>query len=299
MLAESSFVPETTSATTPGVDDQEPFTLLLPVYAGDRSDFLRRAFGSATVDQHLAPDAVVLVQDGPVGDELGATIADLAAGSAIPVQVLRLAHNVGLARALEEGLAVCGTEIVARADADDISLPHRFAVQLPLVRGGLDLVGSAITEFIDEERPGLVRVPPLTSEAIARYARFHDPFNHPSVVYRRSAVRAAGGYRELERMEDYWLFARMIAAGARTANIADSLVLYRVGAGAYGRRGGRQMLRTEIALQRHLRAIGFTSPAQRVRNLVLRGGYRLVPEALRRLTYRAMRRQDPGAPAAG
>ena len=47
-------------------------------------------------------------------------------------------------------------------------------------------------------------------------------------------------------MEDYWLFARMIDAGARVANVAEPLVKYRVGAGAYARRGGWQLLRSEI-----------------------------------------------------
>lgn len=267
------------------------FTVLLPVYAGDSAPFLHRAFRSATTDQNLRPDALVVVQDGPIGALLGDTLADLVRSSPVPVEVVRLPENVGLARSLDVGLRVCPTEIVARVDADDVSLPHRFAVQVPLVRDGLDLVGSAIAEFTDdEERPGLVRVPPLTSVEIAQYARFHDPFNHPSVVYRRSAVTAAGGYRELDRMEDYWLFTRMIAAGARTANLAEPLVLYRVGAGAYRRRGGLRMLRSELELQRRLRADGFTSRAEMARNLVVRGGYRLVPEVLRRPAYRRMRR---------
>lgn len=272
------------------------FTVLLPVYAGDRPDFLRRAFESATLEQTVRPDHVVVVRDGPVGPELAAALDDLVASSTVPTVVVPLERNVGLARALDAGLQHCPTEIVARVDADDVSLPRRFAVQVPMVAAGADLVGSAIAEFVDDERElGLVRVPPLTAAQISRQARFASPFNHPSVVYRRSAVAAAGGYRELERMEDYWLFARMIAAGARTANVAEPLVLYRVGAGAYTRRGGAAMLRSELTLQRHLRATGFVSTAQALRNVVVRGGYRLVPVALRRAAYRLMRRSDsPG-----
>ena len=89
-------------------------------------------------------------------------------------------------------------------------------------------------------------------------------------------------------MEDYLLFARMIAAGARPANLAQPLVNYRVGAGAYARRGGLKLLRSELSLQRRLRRLGFTTPLQYGRNLVVRGGYRLIPEGLRRVAYRAM-----------
>jgi hypothetical protein len=174
-------------------------------------------------------------------------------------------------------------EVVARMDSDDISLPHRFASQLPLIEAGCDLVGSSLIEFgVDEDDIVGVRIPPLTQAAIRRRLRFADPFNHPTVVYRKSAVQRAGGYRDLPLLEDYWLFARMIEAGATVANIADPLVKYRVGAGAYARRGGWNLLRSEIVLQRQFRASGFITRSQYLRNLAVRGGYRLVPEPIRR-----------------
>jgi hypothetical protein len=108
------------------------------------------------------------------------------------------------------------------------------------------------------------------------------------VVYRRSAVQAAGGYTHLALMEDYLLFARMVEAGARPGNLAEPLVHYRVGAGAYARRGGRQLLRSELALQRRFRELGLTTRTEYVRNVAVRGGYRLVPETLRRAAYRAL-----------
>ena len=279
-----------------------PFSVLLPYYRNDDPAHLRRSFLSVTRDQTLRPDEVVLVQDGPTGPELESTVQELIGESLVPVHHVRLAENVGLARALEAGLARCSHEAVARQDADDVSRPERFARQLPLVARGLDLVGSAIEE-LDDERPddGMVRVPPLTQPEISRRARFASPFNHPTVVFRRSAVQAAGGYEHLDLLEDYWLFARMIARGARVANVAEPLVLYRVDAGAYRRRGGRRLLRSEIELQRRLRRIGFTTRAQHVRNVVVRGGYRVLGEPVRRALYRSWvlvaARRAPSSPA--
>ena len=265
------------------------FSVLLPVYHRDFPAFLRRAFRSVTTEQTLMPDEVVIVRDGPVGPELGQTLDELVATSPVPVVVVELAENVGLARALEQGLERCSYEMVARMDADDISRPERFAVQIPLVMGGLDIVGSAIEEFADEgvASRGVVRTPPLTSEDIVRSARFHSPFNHPSVVYRRTAVASAGGYLDLPLLEDYWLFARMIMRSPRVLNVPEPLVLYRVGAGAYARRGGRQLFLSELRLQWRLRRSGFSTVPQFVRNVAVRGGYRLVPEVLRRQIYRA------------
>jgi glycosyltransferase involved in cell wall biosynthesis len=267
----------------------EPFSLLMSVWAGDRPDFLELAFASTVAEQTRPPADVVLVQDGPIGRDLAAALLRLREESPVPVQLVELKANAGLGIALDQGISACKHDIVARMDADDISLPHRFETQLPLLEDGTDLVGSALLEFgtsVDD----IVgrRVPPISQAAIVSYSRFHQPFNHPTVVYRRHAVQSVGGYRDLPLMEDYLLFARMIQAGFRVANVAEPLVLYRVGAGAYGRRGGTAMLRSEWRLQRRLRGMGFTSRSQFLRNIVVRGGYRLVPESVRRRSYRKL-----------
>lgn len=269
-------------------DPEIAFSLLLPVYAKDDPDHLRRAFTSATAEQTLPPTEVVLVQDGAVPAAIAEVIAELVTGP-VPVRHVELERNCGLAVALQRGLEACSNEIVARADADDVCEPHRFEVQVPMIAAGLDLVGSAIAEFeTDEQVIEAVRRRPVEAEAIRRFAAFHNPFNHPSVVYRRSAVLAAGGYQEQPLMEDYWLFARMIVAGARVANVEDALVRYRAGAGLYSRRGGLRALRSDWEFQRKARAIGLTTTAQMLRNLVQRLAYRLVPEAARRRAYRLL-----------
>jgi glycosyltransferase involved in cell wall biosynthesis len=271
------------------VTEPLPFSLLMPVYVGDRPAFLRRAFDSSVVEQHRRPAEVVLVQDGPVSYDLEQCLAKLVETSPVPVRLVRLRDNVGLGEALEAGLAACAHEVVARMDADDVSLPERFALQLPVIEAGADLVGTALLEIGEGEHDVVGRrVPPTAPALIATTARLHDPFNHPTVVYRRSAVAAAGGYQRLPLMEDYWLFARMIASGAHTANRPEPLVMYRVGAGAYQRRGGLPLLRAELALQWRFVRSGFTTPPQYLRNVVVRGLYRLVPGAVRRPFYRAL-----------
>jgi glycosyltransferase involved in cell wall biosynthesis len=266
-----------------------PFSLLMSVYAGDVPQYFERAFASSVDEQLRRPAEVVLVQDGPVPPDLADCMDRLCAASSIPVTRVVLPENGGLARALEAGLAACTHDVVARMDADDVSLPERFAEQLPVIEAGADLVGTALLEFgRDEDDVVGVRTPPTTAELIARTARLHDPFNHPTVVYRRSAVRAAGGYEHLPLMEDYWLFARMIARGARVANTIEPLVKYRVGAGAYTRRGGARLLRAELALQSRFLRSGFVSRREYVRNVALRAPYRLVPAGLRKAAYRLL-----------
>ena len=267
----------------------EQFSVLLPIWAGDRPDFLAAAFESTVDGQTRPPDQVVVVQDGPVGEQLAKRVAELAGASRVPVDVLVLERNIGLGPALDAGLAACRHPIVARMDADDISVAHRFAVQLPVIESGVDIVGSGLAEFTDDpEQVVGTRTPPIEPADIRERARFAVPFNHPTVVYRRDLVLAVGGYTDFARMEDYLLWAKLILAGARVANVAEPLVRYRVGAGAYARRGGLEQLRTELEVQRRFRRLGFTTRNQYLRNVAVRGGYRLVPEGLRRAAYRRL-----------
>lgn len=260
------------------------FSVVMPVYARDRADHVRRALASVTTEQTLKPAEVVVVSDGPIGADVEAVIT----GHEL-VRLVRLETNQGLTAALNAGLRACRHDIVARQDADDISLPERFERQVPLVAAGYDLVGSDITEFTSTpDEPGERRYMPRTASEIRAALPLRDPFNHPSVVYRAGAVRAVGGYDGPARMEDYWLFARMVAAGCACVNVADSLVAYRVGDGAYARRGGLDLLRTELAMQARLRHLGVTSWPQWLRNCLVRGGYRLVPAQLRRVIYRTI-----------
>jgi glycosyltransferase involved in cell wall biosynthesis len=264
----------------------EPFSLLLSVYDGDRPDYLRRAFRSAVDDQTVRPEQVVIVRDGPVRDELATCLDDLRKASPVPVTFVPLQRGAGLGPALDRGLAASWFDVIARMDADDVAMPHRFEVELPLIMEA-DIVGAGLLEFVSDTDDIVgQRVPPTDPHQIQRYARMHDPFNHPTVVYRRDAVLAAGGYGDLPLMEDYALFARMLDSGARAVNVAEPLVFYRVGSKSFKRRGGTGLLRSELRLQREFRQQGFTSPAEYVRNVLVRGGYRLIPWWCRRAVYR-------------
>lgn len=107
------------------------FSLLLPVYAGDKARYFAEAFTSAVALQTLKPDEVILVQDGPISVELDDALEDAIENAPVPVSRVLLERNLGLANALTVGLTHCTHDIVARMDADDIAMPNRFEVQIP------------------------------------------------------------------------------------------------------------------------------------------------------------------------
>ena len=265
------------------------FTLLVPVYRGDTSEHVRRALESNTSGQTRPPAQVVIVRDGPVSPDVAAELDRFTAHSAVPVVRVNLPQQGGLSAALDRGLQDCAYDVVARADADDVSYPDRFALQLPLIEDGADLVGASMHEIGDnEDRPLALRRAPVGRAVIERVSKRRNPISHPSVVFRRSAVAAVGGYEHVPLAEDYWLWVRMLHAGADVRNVAEPLVGYRVSAGSYERRGGPRVFLAELALQRRLRRLGYVGFIQWVVNVIVRGGYRFVPLRVRETAYRFM-----------
>lgn len=265
------------------------FSLLLPVYAGDDPAHLRLAYESSTRNQTLRPAEAVIVQDGPVAEPLADELHRLETESVVPLRVIRQQENRGLTAALNRGLDAVETPVVARMDADDVSVPERFETQWPLIEEGYDLVGSGMAEFeSDPEEIAAVRVPPVGEARIREHARTHNPFNHPTMMYRVEALDRVGRYEPFGKMEDYWLGIRLLQAGARVANVADPLVLYRTGSGAFSRRGGWEEARTELQLQREMLRMGFITRGQYLRNVGIKGTYRMLPAPVKRVLFRGL-----------
>lgn len=265
------------------------FVVLMPLWRRDVPERVESALASATTQQQLPPGHLVLTVDGPLPVPLEAVVSQVEAGRYGPATVLRHAAHRGVAAALQDGLESTTAELVARADADDLCRPERFALQIPRMEAeGLDLLGGAMREFSDRVDPGdgPLRTRPLGHDEIREYLPYHSPFHHPTVVLRRSAALAVGGYRDLPLLEDYWLWERMMLGGARMENLPEVLVDYRVDEELFARRGGWRLFASDARLQRIMLADGVTTASGCARNLAMRATYRFAPGWARRLGYR-------------
>lgn len=266
-------------------DDHTDLSVVLPVYAGVAAQHLAAALDSIAA-QTLPAREVLVVEDGPLTAEQHAVLDGFAARQPGVVRVA-LPVNRGAGVANQAGLEAATGAWVAKADADDVLVPHRFERQVAALReSGADLCGSAMWEFDeDPDRPVRLRVNPLDHDAIARRMRFNNPINHPTVVYRRGLALEVGGYPTMRFMQDYDLFARLLAGGARMTNLEEPLVLFRAGDTMRKRRSARGYLGLELELQRRLRSYGVIGPVTMARNLAVRWTFRLLPQRLIRTTY--------------
>ena len=197
----------------------------MTTYSGTTVGEFERSVKSITT-QTRAPEEFLIVVDGPVPRELDLSI-ERAAADHREIRVERLPANVGSGLASARGLEAATGDFLARHDSDDVSLPTRLELEMEAIEArGLDIVGSAMLEYqgTPEHVVG-VRRNPRTHEQIASRMRLNNPINNPTVVFRRQLALDAGGYADLRYMQDYDLFARMLAAGARAENLDEPLVL--------------------------------------------------------------------------
>lgn len=268
------------------------FSVLIATYEGDDSTDLERAIRSV-IDQTVQPDEVVVVEDGPLTPELDGILEDLTAKYPSLLRRTSLSRNRGLGAALNHGVEVCSHEWVARMDSDDIAVPNRFERQLKYINEHpeTDIVGGYIGEFPEDPTTiEAVREVPVTPEEVRSAARIRCPLNHPTVLFRRSAVLDVGNYRPLRSMQDYDLWMRMLAAEHTLANIPAVLVRCEAGEDLFDRRGGLAYIRTETRLQYDFLRLGVISLPVFVLNICARVPLRILPNGVRSVVYRTFLR---------
>jgi len=237
------------------------YSVLMSVYKKEQPNFFKTSLDSM-INQTVQPTEIVIVKDGELTDTLDNVINEYISRYPNLFQVVTLRQNIGLGLALNEGLKVCKNELVARMDTDDISLPNRCELQLKrfLEEENLDILGTAVDEFCeDPAKPYASRVVPTDHGAIYQFAKRRSPFNHPTVMYKRSRVLACGGYSNLRRNQDVDLFARMLYQGCKAANLGQSLLLFRSNEGLLKRRKDWNNTKTYIQTIRRLWKMGFSS----------------------------------------
>lgn len=216
--------PDTPPAPVVDVAAGAAVDVVMPVYNGE--EFVYEAVTSI-LRQTFTDLRVLCIDDGST-DGTSEILHKLAQTDS-RLQVVRQ-DNKGLVGALNAGLALCTAPLVARMDADDIAMPERFAKQVEYLNDHSDVVavGTAILEMDSDSDPlAIEQFAPDHTQIDERMLRLKTGMAHPSVMMRREAVQALGGYRvDFEWVEDIDLWLRMAEHG-RLANLPDVLLCYR------------------------------------------------------------------------
>lgn len=200
-------------------------SVVMPVYNGGR--YLDLAIESILA-QSAGDFEFIIMEDGSTDNSR--SILEGYAGRDSRIRLVADGTNRGITARLNQGVALASAPLIARMDADDISLPHRFADQLKALRENpaLVLIGSRVI-VIDPDGDELTEMGALSHEEIdsALMNRTGQPVYHPSVIFRKDAALRVGGYDESYlAAQDHDFFLKLLEQG-RVENLAEPLLKYR------------------------------------------------------------------------
>lgn len=272
----------------------EKFSVCTSIYKNDKPEFVRGSLDSMLVNQSVKPSEIVLVQDGPVPEDLTAVLIEYETKYQEVMHVIRLEKNGGLGNALKLGVENAKHNLCARMDSDDICLPDRFEKQLAYLEAHpeCDIVGGQMTEFI-ETSDNIVgrREVPLSNDEIYQFMKSRCALNHVTVMFRKEAVLKVGNYQDWFWNEDYYLWVRMMMNHCVFANIPDVAVNVRSGADQYARRGGKKYFESEIGIKKLMLENGMISKKEYLINFIERFIIQLLlPNSVRGCVFRTFAR---------
>ena len=198
------------------------YSVLMSLYIKENPIFLRESIESM-LNQTIKPSEIVIVKDGPLTDELEFILEKYLEEYPLLFNIIDSKENLGLGRALNLGINYCKHELIARMDTDDISKPNRCEkeIEVLLKDEKISVIGSWVDEFSGNTENILsTRKVPGEYKDIYEYCKRRNPFNHPSVMYRKKDILEVGGYSNLRYGQDYELFGRMMIKGYQAKNIS-------------------------------------------------------------------------------
>ena len=205
--------------------------------------------------QTLRAHEVIAVDDGS-RDGSGELLERAAAADARITLVRTPAR--GLVAALNTALGRARAPFLGRMDADDVA--HRRRLELQAARldaePGLAVLASRVRHWAAHEHDGggmaaYVRWSNalLHHDEIVRDLLVESPLVHPSVMMRADLLRRLSGYRAFDGPEDYDLWLRARALGARFAKLPQALLRWRDGPARLTRTDERYAARRFLALK--------------------------------------------------
>lgn len=234
-----------------------PCTILLPLYNG--ANFLNRSIENLSAI--AGPDDEILVIDDGSTDISIHEVEEIKRRD--PRIVIHIRDHRGLVDSLNFGISIARNELIARADVDDTYDLNRISDQVKFLTEHSDISavfsdyrvqsesGSKLGFFPSAIFPELTAFSLITSRRTA----------HPSVMYRKSAVVAAGCYLQTDfPTEDLALWMRLVEKG-KIASLPHTLLNYTVHTGSITQskqeimRTKSNELRKEFALKKENRAL--------------------------------------------
>lgn len=217
-----------------------PLAVIMSVYKNDRIHYVKESVESILGQSYKTFDLYILF-DGIVSDDIENYISSLDDSR---IHLYKRDVNKGLAYSLNELLVIVlqrNYEYVARMDADDICMLHRFECQLEYFRQHpeVECLGAWAIEIKADGEEYYRKQMPESHGECKRMFRKRDCMIHPTVMFRRSYLEKSGFYSlDTYFGEDTMMWAQGFKAGCIFANVPEYLLKFRLDDNFFERRRG-------------------------------------------------------------
>ena len=148
------------------------------------------------------------------------------------IKLISNEKKLGLPKSLNRGLKICKSKIIARMDADDISMKNRLEKQFKYLKKNkdVDVLGGQVL-YIDKKgkKMDFSHEYPISNHIIKWEMLREVPLCHPSVMFRKNVLTSAGLYSEdYPYAQDYELWKRIADCGCKFSNLSDKIIYYRI-----------------------------------------------------------------------
>lgn len=267
-------------------------SVLMSVYIKEKPEYMQAALESI-MTQTYPVDEVMLIEDGPLTEELYQVINEYKNKYPEVIRTFAFEKNQQLGRALAKGVELCRNELVARMDTDDIAEPIRIEKQVAYMNANpkVHVLGGAIREFDDEGTTDRVKLMPKEQEEILEYVKVRNPLNHMTVMFRRSAILEAGNYQHFPFLEDYSLWSRMLSKGYQIRNLDEILVKARTSMALVKRRSGWAYYKDFARLRKFQYELGLLNKFEYIKTSIGTFVVLMLPGSLKALLYKVLLRK--------
>lgn len=259
----------------------------MATYVKEKPAYLDESIKSIWTDQERKPDQVVLVEDGRLTQELDQIVTKWQNIIGDKFTLLKNEKNKGLALALNDGIALCKGDLIARMDSDDIAMPYRLKLQEAYMEEHprVEILGGSLLEFNDEGTLYKVRTYPLNVIDIRNTIHKASPLGHPTVMFRRSFF--SYGYEYSNKYficEDVVLWYEALAGDIQIANIPDIVLKFRRNDSMMNRRGKKKAWSEFLAYSHGIRMLDGIFTIKYIYPLA-RLIFRLMPSSIIKFVY--------------
>jgi glycosyltransferase involved in cell wall biosynthesis len=195
-------------------------TVLMPVYNAEK--YLRQAVDSI-LNQSFTDFELLVIDDG--SNDTSLEIIESYKDRRI--RLVKNEQNLGVLATLNKGVEIASCELIARMDADDISHSQRLEKQFEYFSRFPDTVLLSASFNVIDSSGKIVETLEVDHFYNCYNLNFYCAISHPSVMYRRSIIRSAGGYR-MPYAEDFDLWWRLMSANYQIGHVNEILVDYRL-----------------------------------------------------------------------